>query len=384
MSPQNDASPERVLILTPTGRDARMVEARLVEAGFACEVCKDADALISALQTDAGALLIAEEALSKPQAEALLAVLDAQEPWSDIPALLLTLKVSKRVPHTTPSVALLERANIVLLQRPIPQHLLISAVRSAVRARRRQYQMRNLFRELSRAVQLSDMFVGILGHDLRTPLAAIQMSAEVIVRGSQDARALRPAGRILRSADRMTRMIEQLLDLARVRQGRGVRLQIVPTDLGEIARQVVQELGDAAPQARIVVNPSGDLNGNWDADRLAQVISNLVGNAVEHGAPNHPITVEINGMDKATVCLRVANQGAISQQALPTLFEPFKQSTTPKTREKGLGLGLFIAREIVRAHGGDIDVHVVDEQTCFAVKLPREARPIETDVLAAS
>src|SRR5690606_17602219 len=203
-----------------------MVEERLVAAGFSCQVCEDVGALLSAIKNSAGAALIAQEALSMGQAEALLAALEAQEPWSDIPILLLTLPLSKRLPHAHPTIGLLGHANVMLLQRPLPLHLFLNAVRSAVRARRRQYQMRDLHSELSRAVQLGDMFVSILGHDLRTPLGAIKMGAELIVAASEDAGSLLPARRILSSADRMVRMTEQLLDFAQVRQGGGIRLRL--------------------------------------------------------------------------------------------------------------------------------------------------------------
>ncbi|HEY6723339.1 MAG TPA: HAMP domain-containing sensor histidine kinase, partial [Polyangiaceae bacterium] len=280
MSQPNDRSPERVLVLTPTGRDAAMLEARLVAGGFACEVCPDVPALLSAMRDDAGAALIAQEALYTGLAETLLVALERQEPWSDLPVLLLTLATSTTGPRV-PTAGMLERANVMLLQRPMPPHLLLSAVRSAVRARRRQYQMRDLYRELSRAVQLGDTFVGILGHDLRTPLGSIRMGAELIVRTAEDPRSLRPAERIVRSSDRMTRMIEQLLDFAQVRQGRGFRLELAASNLGGITRQVSQELGDVNPRATIGVTSVGTLDGYWDADRLAQVVSNLVGNAVQ-------------------------------------------------------------------------------------------------------
>lgn len=358
-----------------------MVEERLVAAGFACEICKDIHALLSALGNDAGAALIAHEALGPSDSQTLFAALDSQQPWSDVPVLLLTLVAPRRAQNAALHTDLLERANVMLLRRPITPHLLLSAVRSAVRARRRQYEMRNLHDELSRAVQLSDMFVGILGHDLRTPLGAIKMSAEVIVRSAEDARSLRPAGRILSSADRMSRMIEQLLDFAQIRQGRGIRLQLAPCHLSEITRQVLQELGDANPQARIHVTSSGTLNGHWDPDRLAQVVSNLVGNSVQHGTAGSPITVELDGTRPDLVHLSVTNLGEIPGEALPRLFEPFKRTTTSKAGDRGLGLGLFIAREIVRAHGGDLAVRALHGTTTFEAMLPREARPTQTAVL---
>lgn len=377
-----DPSSERILVLAPTGRDAEMLCDRVRRGGLTAESCESVDMLRAGMEAGAGALVVAQEALTPAGAEALHTALDAQEAWSDIPILLLTLGRSRRAPHANLVVTTLERANVILLDRPLRLQLFRSALQSAVRARRRQYQMRDLNHELSRAMQLSDMFVGILGHDLRTPLFAIRMSAEVIVRTADDARALRPAGRILSSADRMTRMIAQLLDFARVRKGRGIQLQIVTTNLGDIARQVVQELLDANPEAAFEVSPSGNLAGYWDPDRLGQVVSNLVGNAVQHGASGSPVTVHLDGTRRAQVRLTVSNRGAIPAAALPTLFEPFKRGAPAKVGEKGLGLGLFIAREIVSAHGGELSARVVDGSTVFEATLPREARPVETEVLS--
>ncbi|HZZ83862.1 MAG TPA: HAMP domain-containing sensor histidine kinase [Anaeromyxobacteraceae bacterium] len=383
MSGPSEPSPERVLILAPTGRDADMLRERIVGDGLPCEACRDLDAILAGLGSGAGAAVVAQEALSSGAAEALSSALGAQEAWSDLPVLLLTLPFSRRAPRSHPAVGILERANVTLLQRPFPVRLFLSAVRSAVRARRRQYQMRDLYRELSRAVQLGDLFVGILGHDLRTPLSAIRMSAELMVRTTEDPRALRQAGRMLSSTDRMTRMIEQLLDFARVRQARGIPLQVATADLGEIARQVLHELADGNPQVRFDVSRRGDLAGSWDHDRLGQVVSNVVGNACQHGAAGSPISVELDGTRPATVRLAVSNLGGIPAALMPALFEPFKRALPARAGEKGLGLGLFIAREIVRAHGGELSARVVGETTVFEATLPREARAVEAEVVSA-
>ena len=224
------------------------------------------------------------------------------------------------------------------------------------------------------------MFVSILGHDLRTPLGAIRLSAESIVRVSEDVRALRPAGRILTSADRISRMIEQLLDFARIRQGQGMALQIQVADLGDICRPVLQEIEDANPDAKIDLVRLGDLSGAWDPDRVAQVVSNLTGNAVQHGTRGSPVTVTLDGVDPDRVRVRLENRGLIEAEALPTLFDAFKRSTRSGTGGDGLGLGLFIARELARAHGGDITVSSSEEVTLFEVSLPRVARPTKTAV----
>jgi signal transduction histidine kinase len=373
VSAASERAAERVLVLTPTGRDAEMILARVVADGTPCEVCADLPALLAGMSEGAAAVVIAQEALPLSSAERLLAVLEAQEPWSDVPVLLL----SEATPnHRPPAVThFFDRANVTLLQRPLGIDLFLSSVRSALRARRRQYEMRDLYRELERAVQLSDMFVSILGHDLRTPLGAIKLSAEVIVRLSLDARALSAAGRILNSADRMTRMIEQLLDLARLRQGQGIPLQPRDVNLGELACQAVQELEVANPDASLRVREGGDLAGVWDPDRLAQVVSNLAGNAVQHGAKGEPVTIELDGNETSTVRLRVHNLGGVRPEATSTLFEPFRTAGTaaPGSGGTGLGLGLFIARVIARAHGGEITMRSEDDGTTFEVTLPREA-----------
>jgi signal transduction histidine kinase len=384
VSRASEPAAEQVLVLTPTGRDAEMVRDRLVADGLRCQVCADLETLLARISSGAGAVVLAHEALSPAGAVGLLAALEAQEPWSDLPVLLLSEARARTRRNVRVIPAVLEQANIIILQRPLSIQLFSSSVRSAVRARRRQYQMRELYRELARAVQVSDMFVSILGHDLRTPLGAIKLSADIIMRLAPDSPALRPGSRILSSVERMTRMIEQLLDFARVRQGRGIPLHVGRVDLGEVCRQAIQELEDANPQASIQLEEVGDICGVWDPDRLAQVVSNLVGNAVQHGTRGEPIAVEVDGRDRSTVRVSVRNFGAVPPEQLPTLFEAFKRAAAPTTTgagRTGLGLGLFIAREIARAHGGEMLVQAAAEVTRFEVTLPREARIVDTAAL---
>lgn len=377
MSRPSEEEVDGVAILAPFGRDAEMMCERLEGDAIACEVHDDLDSLLAAVASSRsiGVALIAQEALVRGGAARLLEVLDAQEPWSDLPVLLLIEPVSRARPRVDGVVAVLEHANVTLLERPVRVQLLVSALRSALRARGRQRQMRALLSELQRAVQLSDMFVSILGHDLRTPLSAIKLAAELIVR-MPEGRALRPAGRILSSADRMSRMIEQILDFARVRQGHGIPLDPRATSLAEVCRAVVQEIEDAHPQAYLRMCEQGSLAGHWDPDRLAQVLSNLVVNAVQHGTGTRPVEVVLDGTAPGSVRVRVHNEGTVPPAALPGLFEAFKDEhgadPAGRASRNGLGLGLFIAREIARAHGGDITVRSSDaEGTSFEVVLPR-------------
>jgi signal transduction histidine kinase len=236
---------------------------------------------------------------------------------------------------------------------------------AAARARRRRAQVRE------EHVRFQEGFIGILGHDLRNPLSAILVSAELLghrALAEPDAKAV---ARIRSSSQRMTRMIHQLLDLTRTRSG-GIPVQPRPVDLAELAHRVVDELEIAHPEQRMALAvETAATGGEWDADRLAQVISNLVGNAIDHGR-GEPIEVRI-GDDGARATLSVHNQGEpIPAALLPAIFEPFRRGD--HARPSGLGLGLYITRQIVIAHGGEIEVESsADTGTTFRVRLPRAA-----------
>jgi signal transduction histidine kinase/DNA-binding NarL/FixJ family response regulator len=229
--------------------------------------------------------------------------------------------------------------------------------------------------ELSRTLQYSEMFAGILGHDLRNPLNAIMAAAQLIERRSSAVELTKPVRRILHSGDRMSRMIAQLLDFTRVRVGRGLRLQRTAIDLAELGAHVVDELRTAHDGAHIELTTRGSAHGHWDGDRIAQVMSNLVGNALEHGRAGAPVVVALDGGDPAAVRVTVENHGAIPAHLLPILFDPFRTTRHKGERSSGLGLGLFISKEIIEAHGGDVVAATDPEQgTRFTITLPRRER----------
>lgn len=222
------------------------------------------------------------------------------------------------------------------------------------------------------------MFLAILGHDLRGPLNAMTMSAELLTQtGGLDAEAAETARQISASAGAMARMITDILDFTSASLGAGMPVSLAPTDLGRVCRDVVDETQAAHPTRTLRYEPHGDLSGEWDADRLRQVVSNLLGNAVQHGAG--PVGLTVSG-EVGDVLLVVHNGGApIPPSVLPTLFDPFVRAAaaeSPARRRHGsLGLGLYIARELVAAHGGTIDVtSSADGGTAFSVRLPRRHR----------
>ncbi|HKU36549.1 MAG TPA: PAS domain S-box protein, partial [Polyangiales bacterium] len=230
--------------------------------------------------------------------------------------------------------------------------------------------------EMQRAIRFSDMFVGILGHDLRNPLSAITTAAYLLETRAESDKIAKPVRRIAASADRMERMISQLLDFTRVRLGRGIPLTYAEVDLAEMARAAVDEL-DSVHTREIRLEREGNTVGVWDADRLAQLLSNLIANACQHGSAAAPVVVRVDGRNASQVELHVMNGGAIPADVLPVIFEPLRQSgDRPVKREgsSGLGLGLYITQQIALAHGGTIEVESnAHSGTRFSVRLRRDS-----------
>jgi PAS domain S-box-containing protein len=224
--------------------------------------------------------------------------------------------------------------------------------------------------------ELRERLIGVVGHDLRSPLTTVMTGAALMLkRGTlQDADA-KTTARIARSADRMSNIISQLLDFTRTRLGGGIPIEPKPIDLAKVCADVIAEYETAHPDRALSFDADTDTKGLWDPERLAQVVANLIGNAIQHGKPDGPIDVRVRDEGDA-VRLQVHNDGPpIPADLLPSIFDAFrKQSTRASLKTEGLGLGLFIVREMVRAHSGNIWVESTEaEGTTFVVKLPRKS-----------
>lgn len=228
--------------------------------------------------------------------------------------------------------------------------------------------------QLEATLHLAETFMAIVGHDLKNPLNAINLGTELILANPNGPSVPKTAERLRGSARRMSRMIDDLFDLARARLGGGIPIEKSHTDLGAIAKRVVGELDTAHPDRKVISERDGDVTGEWDPDRLAQVVSNLVGNAVRHGSPNTPIELHLSG-ETHNVVLTVSNGGGIPADVIPHIFDPFRSSDTRRARAEGLGLGLFIVNQIVLAHGGSVAVDSNSDRTSFRVTLPRHGTP---------
>ena len=226
----------------------------------------------------------------------------------------------------------------------------------------------NRERELA---EFRERFIGILGHDLRTPLASIVMAAGMLLeRGQLDEQDAKTVARIIRSDQRMSEMIAQLLDLTRARLGGGLPIERKPTDIREIVRHVADEFG-----ATIQQEIHGDVAGFWDRGRLAEALSNLVGNAIEYATRGTAVVIKAHAED-VDIVVEDSNQGdPIPADVLPFIFEPFRRARPHEKSATGnLGLGLYIAHEIVLSHGGTLEGQSVGGTTTFVMRLSR--RPV--------
>ncbi len=224
-----------------------------------------------------------------------------------------------------------------------------------------------------RQAEFEQQLVGIVSHDLRNPISAMIMGASLIaLRIAEDSPLAGTIGRIVKSGERATRLIRDLLDFTKVRLGGGMPIARRPADIHLVCAQAFEEVTLNHPGRSVVHEQGGDGLGAWDTDRLAQVVGNLLHNAISYGDPDTPITVRSVGRD-STVEVQVHNLGqAIPAEVMTTLFEPFKRGGSKPDAERSIGLGLFIVREIVTSHDGRVDVRSdVEAGTTFVVTLPR-------------
>jgi signal transduction histidine kinase len=240
------------------------------------------------------------------------------------------------------------------------------------RLRQSEEHKERLMSELEDTLRFNETFVAAVGHDLRNPLNAILMAAGLLLARSSEPELLNLVERIRSSGKRMASMIDDLSDLARARLGNGLAVQREPADFAAMAKKVVQEHRGASPDRVIELELQGDLLGEWDGVRIEQALSNLIGNALRHGDKSRPVEVSLRGFAEDRVLAEVHNQGAIAPEAMPHLFDPFRRGKDIRGRSEGLGLGLYIVRQVVLAHGGEVEVESDTESgTTFRLILPR-------------
>ncbi len=261
-------------------------------------------------------------------------------------------------------------ANVLLLT-------LVAAAGLAARAEMLRAEERA--QERLRMLELQERILGIVSHDLRTPLGAIDTGAAVLCRSGLAPKQARIAALIHSSSRRMARIIRDLLDYTRARAPDGIPLSIRPADVGEVCARVVEEATLRDGAVTLELHREGDLSGEWDPDRLEQAIGNLVGNAARHAPPGTPVRVRALG-EADRVRVEVENDGPpVPPESLRSIFAPFRRASgvDPGAAHAGVGLGLFIVRSIVEAHGGTVDVESAPARpVTFTVRLPRAPPPV--------
>jgi two-component system sensor histidine kinase/response regulator len=264
-----------------------------------------------------------------------------------------------------------ESGAVDFIYKPIEPHILQNKAEVFFQLYRQKQQLAAELNERTETLRLNEMFSALLAHDLRNPLSAILASAHLLQRRGTEKIGLDTAARVIASGNRMARLIEDMLDLARARLGGGIVVKREATDFKTLVEKVVREHQAAVPDRTIESSFLGDLNSQGDPERIAQVASNLIGNAIKHGAPDSPIQVQLEGKADC-VTLMVRNGGTIAPEALRHLFDPFRGGPREGGRSEGLGLGLYIVSQIVQAHDGTVDVATgTANETAFTVCLPR-------------
>ena len=312
-----------------------------------------------------------------------LALLDVQMPEMDGFELAELMRGSKRTDHV-PIIFITAGAHdqrrlfrgyeigaVDFLFKPFEPHVLLSKAEVFFQLYRQQQQLARDLKERTESLRLNEMFTAVLGHDLRNPLNAIVNCAYLLERRPDEKTARDVAARILSNGRWMSRMIGDVLDLARLHLGGGLPIRCEPMTLDALVESVVVSYQVTHPGRAIEITREGSLAGCWDEDRLRQVLSNLIGNAIEHGETGDPIQVQLDGTAEEAVTLCVLNPGTIPEELLPRLFDPFQQGHSTKSR--GLGLGLYIVQQIIGGHGGRVEVQSgVGGRTEFRVTLPRK------------
>ena len=398
----NDPTPAptldlRILVFAPVGKDAPLTLDVLRRTDLKGHVCDTAHDLCVELQHGAAVLMLTEEALEDPGIGELMECLRNQPAWSDIPVLLFADAERSEIYLRT--LRLLEGLrNVVLLERPIRLGAALSLIRSAIRGRERQYELRDLLRALAdaredaeRANRLKDEFLATLSHELRTPLNAILGWTTMLRDGNvQPKHVMRALDTIHRNASAQVQIVNDLLDVSRIVRG---NVQLMPRlmPLGPLLTLAVESITPTAEAKGVSVGLSlmpGPVSVWGDHDRLQQVFWNLLSNAVKFTSSGGRVDVrmQVEGPD---IRVDVADTGSgIAPAFLPHVFERFRQADGSSTRAHGgLGLGLSIGRHLIELHGGRLAVQSAGEGlgSTFSVYLPirefeqRQIPPVEVD-----
>jgi len=364
----------RVLMRTATTRDAVMASAVLSSASIETQVCADLPELLRAVGEGAGALLVSEEMLSGSGASELAAAVAAQPPWSDLPVLILARQGAD---SRAISTAMEGMANVTVLERPIRVASLVSALRSALRARRRQYELRRILEDLNEADKRKTEFLATLAHELRNPMAPLSTALAILKRKALTPETALPYYELMgRQLDHMVRLVSDLMEVSRITRGK-IELQPAELALSQVIRGAVElsrPLMDAGKHTLSLHIADASLAVEGDGVRLTQVFSNLLNNAAKYTPEGGRIDVFVERDDHGHAVVRVKDSGAgIPGEMLGAIFDMFVQvSGTARAAQGGLGIGLTLVKSLVELHGGTVSAKSegANQGSEFIVSLP--------------
>lgn len=349
--------PYRVLVWA-RGRDGPLTCEVLGRSGFAALAVDCGETLAGELERGAGALVLASECLNESRSERIRELLHQQPPWSELPVLVVTDNgpvPTQLAPHFA------QMSGVTVLHRPLSLDTLRSSIATALRARRRQYEVRDLLAQQTEASRRRDEFLAMLAHELRNPLSAIRNGLQVLQLTESLHTASRVRSMMERQSGHLARLIEDLLDVARITQGK-IRLQKRPVDVPELLRQVAEGRAQAAAEKGISVSVAaadpgdGPLLVPADPMRLEQMIDNVLGNALKFTPARGRISLEARHCG-CLVEIRVTDSGiGIPAHALRSVFDLFAQGRQALDRSAGgLGIGLTVVRSLAELHGGSVE-----------------------------
>ena len=345
---------ERILVAAPTGRDAELICTQLSAAGIHAEKVESAAMLANEIPAGVGAIVLTEEALVPDGLAALSRALAKQPAWSEVPLILLTGELS--IASKSRAVEGLDhRTNITLIDRPVRIKALVSAAQSALRARTRQYEIRDLMAQLENRLHERDKFLAILGHELRNPLSAILLASQIT---DGDGKLDHEHALLIeRQSNHLTQLVNDLLDLSRVVTGK-IILKPHVIDLRDIAEQSLLTVESAKQHQSVEIRtnfPDDATPIYGDPVRIDQILNNLLTNAVKYTPRGGHIELAIE-RDGASAVIRVSDDGVgIAPDRLDGIFEMFAQLDNAIGRAQGgMGIGLALVRNLVQLHGGTV------------------------------
>jgi signal transduction histidine kinase/CheY-like chemotaxis protein len=361
----------RVLIHAPVGKDARLIAELFGRAGIDCSVCAQLGELVEELGRGVGALLVGDEAITPDFVRALQHFIEHQQGWSDLPVLIMSRREAAAPGLQHRYLAL---GNVSLLERPAQGVTLVSAAQSALRARRRQYAMREVD-------QRKDEFLAMLGHELRNPLAPIRAASDLLRIPDLERDKIRQTSEIIaRQVKHMTGLIDDLLDLSRVSRGL-VTLDETLLDARQVVTAAVEQVRPLVDvrRHRVTIQMTHEpafVHG--DQKRLVQILANVLNNAAKYTPEGGDIVVAMD-TDNDTVRYTVSDNGiGIDPHMLAHVFDLFAQAERSSDRSQGgLGIGLALVRNLVALHGGRVAAASdgIGKGSRFTITLPRVAAP---------